>query len=182
MRGDWNPKLRSYFAYRSAFLLECLIMSFHLRSASSLKGRAWRDHPTTTPPSHHRYHLLSPQTRPDQNTHTHTHTHTHRANTVGCAPSRHSICLTYCQSIRCPCGFWCVMFAARCWFNSFVHAQIRVRVETMWVVAHSPSKLFVAVVSDASARMAVFASDNHGWRGRVRCSKCVHNFQGPTDR
>jgi hypothetical protein len=35
-RGHWSAQLGKYFSYRSGFLLECLILSFNLRSASKL--------------------------------------------------------------------------------------------------------------------------------------------------
>ncbi len=37
-RGDWDERLCGYVAYKSAFLLEALILSLNLRTCSSVKG------------------------------------------------------------------------------------------------------------------------------------------------
>jgi hypothetical protein len=37
-RGQWSEQLGKFFAYKSGFLLECLILSFNLRTASKLSA------------------------------------------------------------------------------------------------------------------------------------------------
>eukprot|EP00959_Pyramimonas_sp_CCMP1952_P364050 7623551-Pyramimonas_sp.AAC.1 len=36
-RGDWNEELGKFVQYRAGFLLECIILSFNLRSAGALQ-------------------------------------------------------------------------------------------------------------------------------------------------